>query len=141
MFGHIVLISSDESLADPLSQWTVDWLDRYKVPVEKTLYHCTDLKLATASLQIPLQMGHPPSLVIIDHSIDITEAQPFARLLRDCLPEVWIIELANQTSYLPEALNAFVLMKPVCQKDWDDILHHVYVQAITPQWSVTSSNK
>lgn len=141
--GHIFFVtpSSDEQL-DTLAQWTMEWILDNDIPYDSTVYSCTSLEMAEASIAIPLAHGISPSLVVIGHGAPYQEITRFGETLRSCIPETWIIELVDGDSWLPTDLqHAFMVRRPIRREDWNDVLQHVFLQAVTPQWSRISDER
>jgi hypothetical protein len=136
LLGHILLISQSNFHTQEMCQWTVDWILENDIPIETTVYLCDSVEMATKSLQNPIQEATPPSLIILDHEIPEPLLQ-FSALLKDCLPESWVIDLIPTDNHVPEGLGSFVVSKPVSKDDWFGILEHIFKNAHTPQWSKT----
>ncbi len=138
--GHIIAIAPLGSEIRNISAWLVDWINSNKLNVEPTVYTCDSVELARKSLQLPLDIGNPPFLVIIDHSLKNQQVRKFAKELREGIPECWIIELVEDTDLIPIDKTAFMLKKPVDKNEWNEVLEHLFKQAATPQWSRAISN-
>jgi len=135
--GHIFFVApvSDEQM-DVLAQWTVQWILNNEIPIDTTIYTCSSIDEAEASISVPLAQGTPPALIVIDHGAPDPRITAFGEKLRSCVPESWIIELVDNRSWLPADLhNAFLVRKPIHRRDWDDVLSHVFLQSHNPQWS------
>jgi hypothetical protein len=135
LLGHILMVSADDNHSALIAEWTTDWLNTNGIPIDKTIYICCDPQLASSSLQVPVQLGNPPSLVILDHGNNGDAMHHFSELLHDCIPECWIIDLIDPESMLPKSHSAFIFRKPVKKEDWEDVLQHIYLLANSPQWS------
>jgi hypothetical protein len=86
-----------------------------------------------------VRMGDPPALILVDHTIDPRKIPAFTRMLRDCIPESWIIELPSTNSPLPSGSDSFLVVPPVHREELESVLAHVLDQAATPQWSRATS--
>ncbi len=140
MQGHIIAIAPLTPEVKSISSWLVDWIKTHNLNVEPTVYTCDSVDLARKSLQLPLDIGNPPFLVIVDHSLKNQNVRKFAKELREGIPECWIIELAEDTDLIPVDKTAFMLKKPVNREEWDEVMEHLFKQAATPQWSRAISN-
>jgi hypothetical protein len=141
--GHVFLLTDSEPEANFLRDVTTTWLDYHGFGQKDSFYICKNISLAEKSLQIPLQVGQSPSLIIIDRETCPTASSAFADRVRSCIPETWVIELVAGSSPIPADKSAFIIKKPVRRADWEDILLHVFKLAPTPQWSraVTEENQ
>lgn len=139
--GHIFFIAPDSNeWLDTLARWTVQWILNHEIPVDTTIFTCCSLEQASESLSQPLANGTPPALVVIDHCKADPAVTRFGELLRACIPETWVIEMVTGETPLPrDGEQAFLVRKPVNRADWEDVLHYVFVQARTPQWSRVQS--
>ena len=135
MIGHIVAIAPPSQELKRLSSWIISWVQDKDISIDPTVYTCSNTKLARHSLQVPLELGSPPSLIIIDHDINEEDISAFAREVREGIPETWVIELASDNTIIPQENNIFLLKKPFKKTEWEEILTHVFLKASTPQWS------
>lgn len=135
MIGSIILVAKSNKESEILSYWTVDWLKEHGIIMEPTVYLCSSIAQAEKSINAPLKNGNPPSFVILDHDLDENLMVPFAFKLRQALPESWVLELLRDKNKVPIHKDSFILPKPFSQKEWYEILSHLYQTAQTPQWS------
>jgi hypothetical protein len=104
-----------------------------------TITRTSGLELALESLETPLKIGIPPSLVVIDRSLQAVGIDNFSALVSDCIPECWVVELVTaKDPILPEGSVIF-LQRPFKKQDWTEILNHCFVESPNPQWSKTLS--
>ncbi len=138
--GHIFFIApTADSNLDEISQWTLYWLLEHNLVPDTAIYNCHNLRQASVAIEAPLALGEPPALVVIDHSTPPqSEAIHFAKKLRNCIPESWIVEITPDNMPLPSVdENSFWVQKPVTKESWIAILKHIFLTAGTPQWSAT----
>jgi hypothetical protein len=142
MIGPIILIAKSNKESEILSHWTINWLKENNVAIEPTVYLCSSLEQAEKSISAPLKRANPPSFIILDHDLDANLMVPFAFKLRQTLPETWILELLRDQNKVPVHKDSFILPKPFAQKEWVEILSHLFSTATTPQWSraIAASN-
>lgn len=136
--GHIFFIApTDDSNLDEISRWTLAWLLEHNHVPDTAIYNCHNLRQARVAIETPLESGEAPTLVVIDHATPPKEEVIcFAKRLRECVPESWIVEIVPDEMPLPEAdENSFWVRKPVGESAWVAILEHIFLKAATPQWS------
>lgn len=138
--GHIFFIAPNEaSNLDEIANWTLYWLLEHDLVPDTAIYTCQNLRQATVALEAPLNIGESPALVVVDHEEPPREETiEFAKNLRNCIPESWVIEMVPLSMPLPEANgDQFWIRKPVRKEEWLAVLEHVFLRASTPQWSET----
>ncbi len=135
MQDHIIFIGEVDKDADALAEWTATWLTEHEVDIEPTLYVCSDIETAKASIEAPLAMANPPALVIINHGENDLEMKEFSELLKRCIPESWVVDLLHPSSELPDSEGSFAVLRPVHKEDWFSFLEHLFFKAQSPQWS------
>ena len=60
-----------------------------------------------------------------------------ARLVSDCIPEAWVVEILSDSDRLPPDECAFVLRESTGREEWEAMLHHCLNESPSPQWSRT----
>jgi hypothetical protein len=134
MTGGIFLISSSPDRAAQWSRWILEWIERSGSDAEKSVYLCDSPVLARESLALPVREGAPPCLVLIDRQT--TGCTPeLARLVSDCIPEAWVVEILVDSDPLPPEANAFILRESARRDEWESMLHHCLNESPSPQWS------
>jgi hypothetical protein len=133
--GHIVLIGKADYDSETLARWTVKWLIENKITSDPSLYVCTEIETARASIETPLFEGNPPSLIIVNHIDSDPEVLAFSKFIRGCLPECWIVDLFQDNDQVPMDNSMVSLVKPIHENDWTEFLSHLFFNAATPQYS------
>ena len=108
MTGGIFLISSSPDRAAQWSRWVLEWIERSGSDLDKSIYLCDSPDLARESLALPVREGDPPSLVLIDRQTSGCTPD-LARMVSDCIPEAWVVEILADTDPIPPEANVFVL--------------------------------
>ena len=134
MTGGIFLICSDNELAARWSRWILDWIDRSGSDLERAIYLCDSAELARESLALPVSMGEPPGMVIIDR--EAAGGTPdLARQVSDCIPEAWVIEILGDSDLIHTHEGLVALRRPARRDEWESMLHHCINESPSPQWS------
>jgi hypothetical protein len=136
MSGGIFLISSTADHAARWSRWILEWIERSGSDMEKSVYLCDSPDLARESLALPVREGEPPALVLIDRRTAGCTPD-LARLVTDCIPEAWVVEILSDSDPLPPDESAFVLRESTGREEWESMLHHCLNESPSPQWSRT----
>lgn len=134
MTGGIFLITSHADKAARWSRWILEWIERSGSDLEKMIYLCDSPELARESLALPVREGDPPAIVIIDRSTQGCTAD-LARLVSDCIPETWVIEILADTDAPPPEEGSTALRESARRDEWESLLHHCLHESPAPQWS------
>jgi len=133
MKGAIFLISGEPQRCARISRWVLEWVENSGADIEPSVYLLDSIDLARASLAEPLRLGEPPVLVIIDR---ITSGDPaFAKLVSDCIPETWVVEILGDQDVLPQSECIVGLRHNARRDEWESMLHHCLQECPSPQWS------
>lgn len=135
MTGGIFLISAHPDRSARWSRWILDWISRSGSDLESVVYLCDSPALARESLALPVREGEPPSMVLVDRSTKGCDAD-LARLISDCIPETWVIEILSDNDPLPTDGGAVMALRESARRDeWESLLHHCLHESPSPQWS------
>ena len=134
MKGGIFLICSDSELGARWSRWILEWIERSGSDLERAVYLCDSAELARESLALPVAEGEPPGMVIIDRGA--TGGTPdLAKLVSDCIPEAWVIEVLSDSDLIPPHDGLVGLRRSARRDEWESMLHHCLHESPSPQWS------
>ena len=134
MTGGIFLICSDSEQGSRWSRWILEWIERSGSDLERAVYLCDSADLARESLAVPVSVGEPPGMVIVDRAA--ADGSPdLARLVADCIPEAWVIEILSDSDTLDPASGLVVLRRSSRRDEWESMLHHCLHESPSPQWS------
>ncbi len=134
MTGGIFLICSDSEQGSRWSRWILEWIERSGSDLERAVYLCDSAELARESLALPVSVGEPPGMVIVDR-VAAGGSQDLARLVADCIPEAWVIEILSDSDTIDPASNLVVLRRSSRRDEWESMLHHCLHESPSPQWS------
>lgn len=136
MTGGIFLISSGSDRAARWSRWILEWIERSGSDAEQCVYLCDSAELARESLSLPVSEGDPPGIVLIDRQTPGCTAD-LARLISDCIPEAWVVEILADTDPMIPEHSSFCLRESARREEWESMLHHCLHESPSPQWSRT----
>ena len=134
MTGGIFLICSDTELGARWSRWILEWIDRSGSDLERAVYLCDSADLARESLALPVSEGEPPGMVIVDR-IATGGSPDLARLVSDCIPEAWVIEILSDSDTILPHDGQVALRRSARRDEWESMLHHCLHESPSPQWS------
>lgn len=137
MNGGIFLICSDSELGARWSRWILEWIERSGSDLERAVYLCDSAELARESLALPVNEGDPPGMVIIDRTA-AGGTPDLARLVSDCIPETWVIEILTDSDLVSSQEGLVALRRSARRDEWESMLHHCLHESPAPQWSRSS---
>lgn len=133
MTGGIFLICSETEPGAQWSRWILEWIERSGSDLERAVYLCDSADLARESLALPVSVGEPPGMVIVDRAAT-GGTSDLARMISDCIPEAWVIEILSDSDTV--GVNGlFALRRLARREEWESMLHHCLHECPAPQWS------
>jgi hypothetical protein len=134
MKGGIFLICSEPEQGSRWSRWILEWIERSGSDLERAIYLCDSPELARESLAMPVSLGVPPGMVIVDR--EAAGGTPeLAKMVSDCIPEAWVIEILSDSDTIDPNDGMVAIRRSACKEEWDSILHHCLHESPSPQWS------